>query len=378
MVKEKSVILIGFMPNPRIYKRIAVEKELFELHLICWDKGRNMLLQPEGKEYQVHILKYKAGNDPVKRMLPYMKFFRNAKRMLKEIAPKLIHVQGLDMLKIAVTYKKSAPYPVRIIYEVADIHRLIASNPRSIGRKVIKQYLLFEDRRCCRDIDLLVVTSPKHVDTYFGNFIERDRILCMPNVPVLSAFAGYHKKPLCNPLVIGYIGSVRYKKQMHNLLDAAKECGLKVMIAGFEIEPAEIEARCKNIEEVEWIGRFDFDTQIADLYSKCNLIYSVYDADIENVRIALPNKLYESIYCRIPIIVAKNTYLAQVVEEWGVGVAVDHREPEELTAVLHKFADQPDYYNRFEQQCLLHKAEVNLERYNALLRNRIVDWFRIK
>ena len=99
------------------------------------------------------------------------------------------------------------------------------------------------------------------------------------------------------------------------------------------------------------------------------MIYSVYDADMTNVRVALPNKLYEAIYCERPIIVAKGTYLAELVERWGVGVAVDHREPKELTAVLQRMRDDAGYYQAFCYRCREQKKIADTETYNKLLKD---------
>ena len=104
-----------------------------------------------------------------------------------------------------------------------------------------------------------------------------------------------------------------------------------MMFAGYEEEPQIIYETCKDRTDVDWYGRFNFDEKVAEMYGKCNVMYSVYDADMENVRVALPNKLYEAVYCEMPLIVAKGTYLEEVVNEWGVGVAVDHRSAEELS-----------------------------------------------
>ena len=71
-------ILIGFLPNPRMYKRIELEKKMGQLHLICWDKGNSMLLPPEEDGYQAHVFSIPASGDPIKRMLPYMKFSNRA------------------------------------------------------------------------------------------------------------------------------------------------------------------------------------------------------------------------------------------------------------------------------------------------------------
>ena len=84
-------------------------------------------------------------------------------------------------------------------------------------------------------------------------------------------------------------------------------------------------------------------------------IYSVYDADMSNVRVALPNKLYESVYCRLPIIVAKNTYLEKVVNDWGVGIGVDHNSVEELRNAIIELKEKRKLYESYVYHCSLHQ-----------------------
>jgi hypothetical protein len=116
------------------------------------------------------------------------------------------------------------------------------------------------------------------------------------------------------------------------------------------------------------VGRFDFATQAAALYGKCDAMYSVYDADMHNVRVALPNKLYESVYCEMPLIVAKDTYLAEVVDQWGVGFAVDHRQPQELIALLEQLRDQRIPLEPIVENCRKRKMDIDLAVYNQKLK----------
>lgn len=366
-----AAILIGFLPDPRINKRIELEKNLMELHLICWDRGSEMQMVPSGKGYTVHQIKIDACGDPLKRLFPYKKFTKEAMKSLIQIKPELIDVQGLDMLEIAYKYKMQYNKDVRIIYEVADLHRLIVDKQRNPVRLLAQRYLRFSDRHCCKKIDLLMVSSPKYVETYFGDFVPPEKTMYFPNVPNLSDLADYRKKRRGEPFEVGFIGDIRYPEQMKLLIAAAKACKIKLMFAGFEQGGNEIETLCKEYSDGEWIGRFDFKTQAAKLYEKCDVIYSVYDADMENVKVALPNKLYEAVYCEVPIIVARNTYLAEVVNEWGVGVAVDHKSPNELIEVLKKMQTDEAYYNQFVVNCRKHKDEVDLEKYNEQLKIKL-------
>ncbi len=370
---KKVAILIGFLPGPRMLHRIDLEKQVGEIHVICWDKGNNMLQKPKENGYAAHIISQKAGTNPIKRVIPYALFSRAALDILEQIQPDMIHVQGVDMLKIACAHQKKSKRKVHILYEIADLHRLLVDRQKNPIKWVIQKYLQHEDRRLQRSYDLLILTSMRFYEAYFQGFVSRDKVFYMPNVPDLTAFHGYVKKNNDENFTIGYIGSVRYKQQMRNLLDAVEQVGGHLLIAGFESEPIEIEPLCKNNPNIEWVGRFDFEKQAAELYGKCDVMYSVYDADMHNVRVALPNKLYEAVCCEMPIIVAKNTYLAQVVEEWGVGVAVDHKSVDELAEALRELRDNRNLREQIAENCRKHKGEIDLQKYNAQLKDKIVQ-----
>ena len=370
-MENTIAILIGFLPNPRIYKRIALEKQIGQVHLICWDRGNSMLQTPTEDGYSVHIIRVKAGGNPLKRLIPYYRFSKSANALLDTIQPDLIHVQGLDMLKIACAYQKRACKPVKIINEVADLHRLLVDHQKSPVAQIAQKYLRHTDRKLEKQYDLLILTSMKYYDAYFAGFIPKEKVLYIPNVPDLTAFDSYSKKN-CGNFTVGYIGSVRYKQQMMNLIEAVEQTGDYLLIAGYEDQPQIIEPMCQGKPAIKWVGRFDFNKQAAELYGKCDVMYSVYNADMHNVRVALPNKLYEAVYCEMPLIVAKNTYLAQIVEEWGVGVAVDHKSTDELVKVLNELREDKALREQIAENCKKHKDEIDLERYNQQLKEKIV------
>lgn len=357
-------IIIGFLPNPRIYKRIALEKQLYNVHLICWDRGTDMQNKPSEDGYIVHCITEQASADPIKRILPYKRFFKKSMDILREISPNIIHVQGIDMLNVACKYKNKHKSDIHIIYEVADLHRLLVDKQKSIIKRAAQRYLKCLDKKRCKEIELLIVTSEKYVEKYFGAFVSQKKIFVFPNLPDLSAFKNYKKKAEIATFTVGFIGDIRYPRQMKNLISAARACNMNILFAGFEQCGNEIEKLCEDYEKAEWYGRFDFKTEAAKLYEKCDVIYSVYDADMENVKVAIPNKFYESVYCELPIIVAKNTYLSELVEQWGVGVSVNHKDVEELKKVLISLSTDRDIYDKISRNCILHREMIDIEPYN--------------
>ena len=126
MKEMVSVVMIGSIPKPRTYKRIAFLKRFSKMNLLCWDRVNETQLNiDENVDYPVNVIKLKAANDPLKRAVPYAKFTKKALKLLEEIKPDLIQVEGLDILKIADKYKRKSKKKVVVVYEVPYLRRLI-------------------------------------------------------------------------------------------------------------------------------------------------------------------------------------------------------------------------------------------------------------
>ena len=367
----KSLVMIGSMPKPRTNKRISALQQISKVSLLCWDRmNESQLNLQEGIDYPVYIEHIKAANDPVKRAVPYYLFSHKALAIIEKADPDIIHVEGLDMLKIAEKYKKSSKKKVIIIYEVPDLRRLITEPQKGIIKNILKRYVCNQEVKLCNETDLIIITSQMFYEKHYKSFMDYDKFVYMPNVPEFKAFKGFNKHQKGDKIVVGWIGSIRYKKQMRNLIETAKKKDFKLLVAGYEDEPKEIEPLCINNPNVEWFGMYNYDQDVADLYSKCDIIYAVYDATKINEQIALPNKLYESVYCELPIIVSKGTHLAEIVEEWGVGRSVMCDSVTELENTIEEL-EESSQYEKYVANCKKHKREINIEYYNEKLLSRI-------
>ena len=74
----------------------------------------------------------------------------------------------------------------------------------------------------------------------------------------------------------------------------------------------------QNYSNIRIYGEYNYEKD-SKLYSMTDVVYSVYNTNNYNVRLALPNKLYESIVCGNPIIVTSDTYLENYVKNLELG-----------------------------------------------------------
>ena len=77
----------------------------------------------------------------------------------------------------------------------------------------------------------------------------------------------------------------------------------------------------------------------------------------------------------MPIIVAKNTYLSELVKEWNIGLAVNHLSADEMREAILKLRDDKEFYNAIRENSLNMQGEFSFEAYNNRLLAMIKELF---
>lgn len=355
----KVCFLLTHVPNPRINKRIDTLRRIADTKVICTRRASQDIWEPsQDVEHFIFDIDLPSATHMLKRYIISQDFQRKALLKLEEIKPDVIYAEGMDPLIIAEGYKQHNS--VKIIFEVADLRESYIVKPSKWTEKLILNALLRKEKKIFGAVDYLIVTSPKFYDAHFYTLISRDRMLYIPNMPNQEAFMNYKRKEK-GPFTIGFIGGIRYLMQMKLLVDAANEIGADVLFAGAGgtiSQYEEIQRYCEGMNNVKFTGKYNYDSEIAGIYGKVDTVFAVYDADNPNVCIALPNKLYESIICELPIIVAKGTYLSELVDEWGVGVSVNHKSKQEYVDTFRKLKDDAGYYQALVERCKVLKDSL--------------------
>ncbi len=269
---------------------------------------------------------------------------------IKDLKNSIIYIYGITILIkkfFLIHYLKKNN---RIVIEVADL-------PFRHGRikdffyGAIFNFLLFFLS------DKLILTSE-----YFKKYLVKKPIYIFENLPsdesidkLLSIQAKILDKTKIN---IGYVGGLRYFEQLRLLIRyACQNNNVNIHFFGEELN-VENKGQVNKIveEEVEIYGnnnnifqhgRFNYEKDIKNIYESLDLIYSVYDEKQLNVRLALPNKLYESILSKRIILVGENTKLCKEVKKYNIGYG--------LPSTLK-------YYDKFKLE--LDKILANLDSFD--------------
>lgn len=159
------------------------------------------------------------------------------------------------------------------------------------------------------------------------------------------------------PITIGFVGGIQFVEQNKRLLTLFRNNpAYCIEYVGRTHPGCDLQSFCNEnqVQNVRFLPAYD-NASKPGIYQSIDLINSIYGADNEVVRLALPNKLYDCILFKKPILVSKGTYLAQLVEQYQLGLAVDIE-----TDPVVEMADA--YLNHFNQEAFERGCQMLLDK----------------
>ena len=233
----------------------------------------------------------------------------------------------------------------RFIYEESDMPYL------SVGNQMIRKWLSRIDKRIIQKSLLTVMTSDGFIDYHFGS--ERPKnIVVVPN----RVNPGLMNLPYTmklqhdwNHISIAFVGGFRYL----SVLNFAEVIGEifpqhEFHVFGNIISNGErLHALCEKYSNIHFHGKFKNPDDLPRIYGSIDLVLASYDATSINAQYAEPNKMYEAIFFRVPIIVSKGTFLSRKVESLGIGYTINGLNKDDIREFLTSLTKE-SYENKIK------------------------------
>ena len=347
-----SVVVFSFSGNlPRIHTRVATLKKAAENLKVYYYARPYFNVNEFTDDIDVENMGMIGNGKLVRRILKYISHRNHILRQNPEIA--LLYCFGWDTALIGLTLR-----PKKFILEIGDLR----TTPEDFWlKRLILQTL---ERFILRYVDTLVITSAGF-RSYFEKFQVED-ILLIENMvnEKLPALSGERVRDT-GKINIGYVGNIRYRPITFLKVLGSDNGNFNVHVFGDGV----LRDSLFDCEGVQYHGPFKNPQDLGGIYQQLDLNYVVYDTQSYNVRFALPNKLYESMYYRIPLVVARDTYLAEIVEELDIGFSVDSQDEQ---AAIDRISNICIYeLERFKNNISKIKAErymlFEMEVINAII-----------
>ncbi|HPJ71055.1 MAG TPA: hypothetical protein PK636_00030, partial [bacterium] len=202
------------------------------------------------------------------------------------------------------------------IHEVADIR-----TGEGFGR-----WFSWSERFLFSSVSSLILTSPYHYRDFYRprKLIDAERVFIIEN-RVNPGLAD--RRPTAAPktperLRLGLIGLLRYSRPIEFLLRFISENPGRFTLDCHGVGSV-TEAIVRNQgPDIRYHGPFRNPEDLASIYGNIDLNFVVYDASSPNVRLAIPNKLFESTFFGVPLLCARETALETEAKIWGVGSGI--------------------------------------------------------
>lgn len=329
----RILILCDHYPlSPRVIKMRNSLMELYPnsiVRVFAWNRENNVV-----NEDYVETFNQSLGyGNKIKKALNLVRFIKQAGIYVKKFKPTYIHAIDVEMLLTSVLISNGQ----KIIYEVYDIKFFRNKILNEIREKTeffaLKKY-----------VDSMILASPFFEIYYNDNKMQNIKKVTINNKPskeVLlkkrSNYMAQYKGKIENKLVVGFIGTIRYKEILINLINASKELdNIVILLAGdgpyFEhIKTYINENGFKS--KVIMTGRYS-NYDLKDIYDACDYIWAAYPNKDLNVKYAISNKFFESIIFRKKVIVSESTMLGEYVYKSDNGLTVNPYSVDDIMLLL--------------------------------------------
>lgn len=304
--------IIGFvdknkLPYLKFYEEI-IQQEGIKYEAVFWDRFNNLKTEKIGNEYTIHI-KCIPGENKIKKILPMFRFKLEVEKIIrKEQYTHLIILTTLPGVLLNKTLLNN--FKNKYIFDIRDY----TYEKYNFYKKVVDKLI---------DNSFFTSISSKGFLRFLN---DNDKIVLCHNISNIEG-----NKENCEDLknkkqiTIGFIGGVRYFKENCKLIDTfANNSNYRLIYIGKTNIDCNLEEYCKskNVTNVYFKGEFKNEDK-PKLYEDIDLINALYGNDSLEVTTALPNRLYDGILFKKPIIATNGTYLGEIVENYNIGISID-------------------------------------------------------
>ena len=295
----------------------------FSVEVFC--HPRNGATGEKDADYPLVFLSDLASERYTGRLMSYAREIRAIVRAHRG-EDCLYYLYGLD---IALVFRCVAPGQ-SYLYEEADMMHLEAGTEQHPRLSAVLERI---DRRVIRHAALAILTSEGFLQYHFGDVRPQNCVVVHNKADKrLLEKEVAEKQSDEKHLHFAFIGMLRYD----SLYRFAKVVGERFRQHTFHFYGPEIPRfeALKTYDNVLFHGPYKNPDDLPALYEATDIVVATYDSTHTNVRYLEPNKLFEAVCMRTPIVVSEHTYVAKQVAAWGSGWPIDATHEEHIAQFI--------------------------------------------
>ena len=336
-MKKKITIIVPDLSDARTIKRVNAFKILGANLVVCGFKRNRYsydssnydgiriieLGKTAEKKYLRRIIKLTKG---ISIILSNSKIFKNSN---------CIYCINIDMLLIGVILKLKSN--VKLYYEVGDIlNEFLGYKFRN---KIIRRF----ERLLLNNVNLLILTSPSFYYSYYNPIqnYKRNWILLENKLLPLEKPYRNGKSTKSEKIKIVIHGVLRCQKSIDMLIKIAQEYSDKceLHIHGFPlwVRLNDLVIISQTHENIFWHGEFKYPEGLTNILSNADLLWLIdLSENSKNAEWLLPNRLYDGLFFRVPMLAISNTETGNYIKKMNIGWCLGKEIYNDLKALIEK------------------------------------------
>lgn len=330
------LFFISHQPNPRFIKQINYLALNNKVSLLFFKRNTLANLNKSiSKNVVIHDLGFiPNASQPIKRIKAYLQTIKKLKQFIRSVKFDVLLINNIDVLllyTVATLFRKKQE---NIAIEISDLRGFVFK--QNVSSKLMR---ILEKKLYKKYIDKLIVTSKKYFDYHFSQFYNKEVFVLenklLSNEIKESKIFDTKKN---DKMVIGIVGLLLRKDEYVKLFETYKNSDtVDIHIHGKGEYQSVVEKYALEYKNITYFGAYDAFADAEKIYKSVDIIYLVYDVDQVslNNKLALPNKLYECMYYKTPIICSMGTYLEEIVNELAIGISIDYKVDGEIEKGLN-------------------------------------------
>lgn len=240
------------------------------------------------------------------------------------------------------------------IYEESDIPYA------NIKPLLLRKFLKWKDRKIIQKSLITTMTSEGFIK-YHNLEKSSSNIILIPNRvnSKLLQLPYRHKILDINNISIGFVGGFRYQS-IYNFANVIAHEFSNIsfhFFGNFQEYENELRRLSSKYQNIIIHGLFKNPDDLPSIYEQIDLVLATYDVTSINAQYAEPNKMYESIFFRVPIIVSKSTFVSEKIESLGIGYSVNGLDTSEIKSFLSKL-NKGDIEAKIQKMKIISQKDV--------------------
>lgn len=317
-------------PDPRVQKYCDFLKaKEIPYCIYCWD--RNLKYSDDNEHIYFHRkAEYGTG---MKNWLGIIlfNFFLVKQLFLNRKSYQTIHACDFDTVLSALFIKLF--YRKKLVYDVFDWF----VDSRNFDSGLIRSVILSLEHIALKHANVVIICDEEREKQL--NYVPK-HLWVLPNIPNFSVDLNVQGTNEMIPrevevLHLSYVGTMPTDRGLDKLLECVKNNPkLYLDIAGFGSLDKMVKEYSDQCSNINFHGMVSYEEGMK-IMSKSDIIVALYEKKIRNNIYAAPNKYYEGLYLRKPILTTKGTLVGNHTEKYATGFVIGE-ELEDLVGFFQR------------------------------------------